>query len=213
MKAELAAIPDRTMTRDLYPVARRLYPSMPGDGEAFVAMCDELMGLGTWPPFWIVTAWIKRRGDLYGRRHFGVYERWLLAHTDGWGKCDVLCYRVLNPMMERHPTLRGRLMAWAADPRTYVRRAAAVALIQSTQSFAINVPFSEVEAICERLKGDPELHVQKGVGWLLKYTYLAHPEATVRYLEEHVGSLSRTTFRYALIKMPPALRHRLMALG
>ncbi|MFO8033720.1 MAG: DNA alkylation repair protein [Candidatus Bipolaricaulota bacterium] len=49
------------------------------------------------------------------------------------------------------------------------------------------------------------------IGWLLKYAYLSYPTETVAYLEANVASLSRTAFRYALEKMPPSLRGRLMA--
>jgi len=202
-----------TKPRDFDAIERRLYRSMPADADAFVKVCDELMDKGPPPSFWIVTLWIKKNGDLYERRYFSVYEKWLFAHTTSWGRCDILCGRVLNPMMERYPDLRSHVLKWAESPQTYVRRAAAVSLIESSRSFAVNVGFPEVEAVCERLKHDDEFYVRKGVGWLLKYAYLAHPDETVSYLEKNVDELSRTTFRYALVKMPEGLRRRLMSLG
>lgn len=211
VKAELASLPERATPRQVDALERRLYRDMPMDSEAFVRLCDGVMRLGCGRGFWMVTVWVKKRGDVYRRVFFPVYERWLLDHTDRWGTCDVLCYRVLNPMMERFPELRGRLVAWADDPRTYVRRAAAVAVIRSHGSFTVSVPFAEVEAICDRLKADREPHVEKAIGWLLKYAYLSYPTETVAFLEANVASLSRTTFRYALEKMPPSLRDRLMA--
>lgn len=201
-----------TASRDFQRIERRLYRTLPKEADEFIDLCDQLMRSSIPLSFWLVTLWVKKRGDLYHRRHFATYERWLLEHTDRWGRCDALCGRVLNPMMERFPELRSHLRSWAGSPRTYVRRAAPVSLIQSTQSFAVNVGFGDVEAICDLLKHDKELYVQKGVGWLLKYTYLAHPEETVAYLEANVSELSRTTFRYALIKMPQDLKRRLMAL-
>lgn len=212
LKTEIEALSKVTVSRDFQRIERRLYRTLPEDTDAFVNLCDQLMRLDVALSFWLVTVWVKRRGDLYQRKYFATYERWLLEHTDRWGRCDALCGRVLNPMMERFPELRSHLREWAGSPRTYVRRAAPVSLIQSTQSFAVNVGFADVEAVCELLKHDKELHVQKGMGWLLKYTYLAHPEETVAYLERNVSILSRTTFRYALIKMPQDLKRRLMAL-
>ncbi len=202
-----------TPPRDFDAVVRRVYRMMPDEADAFVDVCDALIGSGLSPSFWIVTLWIKKRGDLYQRAYFGVYEKWLFEHTNSWGRCDLLCGRVLNPMMERHPDLRIHLLAWADSPQTFVRRAAAVSLIESSRSFAVNVGFPEVEAVCERLKHDDAFYVRKGVGWLLKYAYLAHPDETLSYLEENVHELSRTTFRYALVKMPHELRQRLMSLG
>lgn len=209
---QLDALPDGAVPRDFQAVARKLYPSMPHDAGDFVTTCNEIMALDTWPAFWIVTAWIKRRGDLHRHRHFPDYEKWLHEYTDNWGKCDLLCGRVLNPTLGENPGLYDHLLKWTESPGIYVRRAAAVALIESGRSFSVNVEFDRVKGICERLKYDEEYYVQKGVGWLLKYSYLAHPDETISYLEENVGELSRIAFRYALVKTPPGLRRQMMSL-
>lgn len=212
LKTEIQALSEVTEARDFQRIERGLYRSLPEEADTFVEVCDQLMRSGISLSFWIVTLWVKKRGDLFRRPYFGTYERWLVEHTDRWGLCDVLCGRVLNPMMERYPDLRRHLLKWAESPQTYVRRAAAVSLIESNRSFAVNVGFPEAGAVCDRLKHDDEIHVQKGVGWLLKYAYLAHPDETVAYLERNVDELSRTTLRYALVKMPHELRQRLMSL-
>lgn len=209
---EVCALGESPMTRDLGPLERKFYPLLPGEPEELLDLLDLLMARDQWAPFWLVTMWVKRNGQLYKLQYFQRYQRWLFEHTDGWGKCDVLCYRVLNPMVERYPELFAKVVEWAESPKTYVRRAAPVSLIQSTQSFRVNADFSKVKTVCDILKEDPEVHVQKGIGWLLKYAYLSYPHETVAYLKENVTCLSRTTFRYALVKMPPDLRARLMTL-
>ena len=55
-------------------------------------------------------------------------------------------------------------------------------------------------------------HIQKGLGWLLKYAYLTYPNEVEKYLRDNVDILSRTTFRYALEKMPKDLRNMMMHL-
>jgi len=140
------------------------------------------------------------------------YERWLYEHVNRWGVCDVFCYRVLNPMIERHPQLFDRVLAWAESPKTYVRRAAPVCLLQSSQTFTVNCELEKVLLVVDKLRHDPEDHVQKGVGWLLKYAYLAYPEQVYQYLRDNADSLPRTIFRYAVEKTPPEVREELMSL-
>jgi len=156
--------------------------------------------------------WVKRR-KAYRKEYIEYFEDWLLHHTDTWGACDILCYRVLNPMIERFPILYDRkVLKWVKSEKTYARRAAAVCLLESTQTFKVNVPFEKVEKIVDLLISNEELHAQKGIGWLLKYTYLSYPEKTVKYLKKNVKKMSRTTFRYALEKMDRKLRDELMKL-
>ncbi len=66
--------------------------------------------------------------------------------------------------------------------------------------------------VVESLKNDPEYHVQKGVGWLLKYAYLSYPEEIYLYLKNNVNDLPRVLFRYALEKTPREVREELMKL-
>ena len=192
-------------------VARTLYPTLPSDDEQLIELFDALVSTGKWRIFWLVTQWIKRR-ELYQLDHFDYYEKWLYEHIDAWGKCDVFCYRVLNPMVERHPSLFANVLKWADSPDTYVRRAAPVSLLESGRSFRVNRPLDDVLTVVEKLKDDREIHVQKAVGWLLKYTYLSYPAEVTDYLRDNVDTLPRVTFRYALEKTPAHVREELMAL-
>ncbi len=212
LRSAIDLLPDKDRTRDFDKIQRNLYRLMPDRPDEFVKLCDEIMDWNQWPTFWLVTMWVKRHGNLYRRKYFDTYNKWLYDYTDGWGKCDILCYRVLNPMIERFPQLREIVFKWATSSKTYVRRAAAASLLKSGRSFDVNVEFETVKKVCDLLKNDHEIHVQKGIGWLLKYTYLTYPEDTVDYLENNVNELSRTTFRYALEKMPVDLKSEFMSL-
>ncbi len=59
------------------------------------------------------------------------YEDWLYNYINSWGSCDVYCYRVLNPMLERYPDLSKKVLEWAKFKKTYVRRAAPVSLART----------------------------------------------------------------------------------
>lgn len=83
-------------------------------------------------------------------------------------------------------------------------------MIHSSTDFSVNVAFRDVEEVCNSLIKEKHIHIQKGVGWLLKYTYVTYPEETINYLKDNVDVMSRTTFRYALEKMPIFLKQEMM---
>ncbi|MGC9337813.1 MAG: DNA alkylation repair protein [Candidatus Cloacimonadia bacterium] len=139
-----------------------------------------------WIAYQIVTLWIKHR-KAYKKEYIETFEDWLFNHTKNWGACDILCYRILNPMVERFPSLfNEKVLTWAKAEKTYVKRASAVCLLESTQSFKVNVSYEKVKKIVDLLISDGEPHIQKGIGWLLKYAYLSYPEKTIEYLKKNV---------------------------
>ncbi len=212
IQLELASLSNQPKGTDYNRIARKLYRQLPASDDEFVAMCDELVKSGQPGTFWFVNVWVKRRGSVYKLDYFPIYEKWLFNHATSWGKCDALCYRVLNPMLEKYPHLFTHNLSWTASTKTYVRRAAAVSMMQATGTFRVNVEWEKVEAVVKRLVADNHIHVQKGIGWLLKYSYLSYPERVEEYLRENVGNMTRTAFRYSLEKMPDTLRQQLMSL-
>ena len=193
-------------------IAGKFYPSLPEDNDQLMELFDYYISPGIDNIFMLVTMWIKRKKELYQLKYMPYYEKWLYNHVDRWGVCDVFCYRVLNPMVEKYPQLFKNVMQWAESPETYVRRAAPVSLLESSRSFKVNCSFEKVLTVAEKLKHDKEIHVQKGVGWLLKYTYLTYPDKVYNYLRNNVDNLPRVIFRYALEKTPRQVKEELMTL-
>lgn len=212
IQEQLQLLPHSLLPKDLDKVERKLYHLLPKDSHAFVASCDEMMASRERYSFYLVTKWVKKKKDVYREEFFHIYERWLYQYVNGWGHCDVLCYRILNPMVEQFPDLFCHLLTWTTSEKVYVRRAAPVSLLHSKGSFVVHVQFDMVKSICDLLKGDQHIHVQKGIGWLLKYSYLSYPLETTSYLRSSIAQMSRTSFRYALEKMPTPLRSEMMAL-
>lgn len=192
-------------------VQRKLFKNLPETDDELIDLFDNLVNKADWHVFWIVMIWIKRK-ELYKKDYMKYYEDWLYNKIDSWGSCDVFCYRVLNPMLERHEELYDKVLIWAESEKTYVRRAAPVSLLESTRSFKVNYPFKKVINVVNKLIADDEYYVQKGVGWLLKYTYLSYPEQTIDYLKSNVDVLPRIVFRYALEKTPKKVKQELMQL-
>ncbi len=202
---------DTSGSQTLNTVARKMFSKLPDDKGESIELFDFLVCQGDWKIFWLVTEWIKRK-ELYDLEFMEYYERWLYDYIDDWGKCDVFCYRVLNPMLERHPHLFENVMKWTKSQKTYVRRAVPVSLLQSSRSFKVNQSVDRVFTVVDNLKNDQEVHVQKGVGWLLKYAYLTYPEEVYNYLKDNVENFPRVVFRYALEKTPAEVKRELMSL-
>ncbi|KAF1073330.1 hypothetical protein MKMG_02193 [Methanogenium sp. MK-MG] len=57
---------------------------------------------------------------------------------------------------------------------------------------------------------DTDPMVQKGYGWLLKVASADHPDEVFAFLKAHADRMPRTTFRYALEKMPEEQRQEAM---
>ena len=155
------------------------------------------------------TLWIKKNSELININYFYLYEQILLEEIDTWYHCDQYCYRVLNPLIVKYPTLFAYVLKWAKSNKVYVKRAAAVCLINSSVVFSVSVPFRYVNEVCDILLEEDHLHIQKAVGWLLKYAYLSYPEETLSYLKNKYKQMSAITYTYALEKMPKQLKEEM----
>ena len=202
-----------THSKTLSKIAPKYIKLLPADPYETILTLDSMVKTGDWLGFNFMASAIKSRNDMYLMPFMPTYESWLYEYAFAWGRCDIFCYRVLNPMFERFtPELMQLCIKWAVDRKTYVRRASAVCMIESTQSFVVNTDFSNIYKIAELLKYDKEDHVRKGLGWLLKYAYLTYPNETLDYLKQNISILSRTTYRYALEKMSTELRKHMLQL-
>lgn len=177
----------------------------------FFVLFDEILKKNKEESFLLMTFLVKKR-NLYEIDYFEFYEKWLFNYVDSWGKCDAYCYRVLNPMIELYPELYSNILNWSKFDKIYVRRASLVCFIISKADFSVDYDLNKLLYICDSLKDDKHIHIQKGLGWLLKYAYLTYPNEIENYLRNNVNVLSRTIFRYALEKMDLSLRNELMKL-
>lgn len=85
-------------------IARKFFSELPDTPKKKLILFEHLAKIGTPSLFALMTIWIKRL-KFYEMDYFKHYENWLFNYTDTWNKCDVFCYRVLNPMIEKYPSL------------------------------------------------------------------------------------------------------------
>jgi len=208
---EYNQVQDLSGSKAVNKVARRVYSTLPDEDYQLIELFNFLISKRERKIFWLITKWIKRK-ELYKHEFMMYYEKWLYNYVDSWGSCDIFCYRVLNPMVEKYPEFFKKVMKWTDSDKTYVRRAAPVSLLESKRSFNVNCSIEKVFEVSEKLKQDPEIHVKKGVGWLLKYAYLSYPDHVYKYLKNNVDNLPRVIFRYALEKAPEEIRQEMMKL-
>lgn len=193
-------------------LARKYAPSvLHHDNRSLWECCEDLMeSRNTWQQM-IACEWVHAAQDRTTPEDFYTFERWLHQYIFSWGTCDDFCKRVLNPYLEKDPSMIPRICAWTQSSNPWVRRASAVVFIRSEKSIsAVSRPIAEVFEIANRLMSDQDIYVQKGLGWLLKAASVHEEEKVLEFLTQNRARMSRLSFRYALENMPPAKRDLVM---
>ncbi len=137
---------------------------------------------------------------------FAAFDRWVNFLND-WASTDSLCTQVMGPLIRDHPQLVRRVVPWTRSRHRWRRRSAAVSLIPLART---GERLREVFAIADRLIGDPDDMVQKGVGWLLKEATRPRAREVVTYLVARRDRATRLVLRYACEKLRPAQRQRVL---
>jgi 3-methyladenine DNA glycosylase AlkD len=140
----------------------------------------------------------------FGASEFKRFEGWIDQYVSNWAHCDGIASWLMAGCIENDPSLRDKLARWTRSKNRWKRRASAVSFLQEgKKGRSIDFIFD----VSQRLEHDPDVMVQKGVGWLLKETYPARPEETVEFLRLH--SFPRLVVRYAAEKMTASDRAEL----
>jgi 3-methyladenine DNA glycosylase AlkD len=146
----------------------------------------------------------RRFQSEFGVVDFKRFERWVDEHVHNWSHCDGVASWLLAGCLHNHPELRSRLLPWARSKNHWKRRAGIVSFLQEgKKGRSIDFIFD----ISKRLERDPDVMVQKGVGWVLKETYPKRPEETVEFLR--LNAFPRLVIRYAAEKMTSSDRAEL----
>ncbi len=138
--------------------------------------------------------------------HFAAFHRWVGSLND-WASTDSLCTQVIGPLVRDHPQLIRRVVPWTRSRHRWRRRAAAVSLIPLART---GERLREILAIADRLIGDSDDMVQKGVGWLLKEATRLRAREVVTYLVARRDQTTRLVLRYACEKLTPAQRRQVL---
>lgn len=171
-------------------------------------LCERLLEKRTWECGVVAFDWAFRVCEQYTEKTYYVFYRWLETYVRGWGDCDDFCTHAFSELLRRYKNLFSKIVEWTHSELFWVRRASAVIiipLIMLDDYEGIN-PF----IISDRLMYDKDKLVQKGYGWLLKILSTKQLDDVYDYLSNHCSDMPRTSFRYALEKMPEEKRRELM---
>jgi 3-methyladenine DNA glycosylase AlkD len=174
-------------------VYRELKTMTPSDRNKY---CDRLWRRGKLEEGALVCHVYRRFASQCGACEFKLFERWIDRYVTNWAHCDGISSWLLAASIANEPALKAALHDWTNSKNRWKRRAAAVSLIQEAKK---GRRAEDIFRIAGALACDPDLMVQKGVGWLLKETYPKRPEAVVAFLEE--AQPPRLVLRYAAEKM------------
>lgn len=212
LKAEIRKIERSHRAVAVAKIANKYYKETPQSNESFLELCEQLIASNNMCLFSIATLWIKKRKSIIDIKYFPKIEEWLYKYIRSWGTGDQFCYRILNPFVDKYPELFSNVLVWIKSEEVYVRRAAPVSLIRCGNGLRVRYDLEKILFVVESLIGDSHDHIQKAIGWLLKYSYLTYPDQVLEYLRNNAKRLSRTTYRYSLEKVPNDLRKEMMKL-
>jgi 3-methyladenine DNA glycosylase AlkD len=191
----------------LRKVSNKVFKSLKGYGKnEILDICDELLATGRRYTRFVAFEWAGKCERQYAKRDFTRFERWLKRYVDNWGACDHLC-GILGRLIAEFPELSTRRKKWTHSKNLWLRRAAAVALIEPVRRGLL---LDDVFETAEILLLDKEDLVQKGYGWMLKVTSDYCFEDAYEFVMTHKHDMPRTAFRYAIEKWPPARRREAM---
>ena len=144
-----------------------------------------------------------------GVAEFDLFEKWIDRYVENWATCDAVCTRLVRASIENEPSLIARLPAWTASKNRWKRRAAAVSLVWEGRRGRHT---AEIFGIADRLLGDEDDMVRKGVGWMLKDAFPSKPKELTSYWEKNAARVPALVLRLASEKMPGPLAERLRKL-
>ena len=146
--------------------------------------------------------------DQYKRADAPARERifdFYLANTrriNNWDLVDASARDIVGEHLVARP--RAILYKLAKSPDLWERRIAIIA----THAFIRRGDLTDTFSISELLLADKHDLIHKAVGWMLREAGKQSEPQLVRFLKAHYSAMPRTSLRYAIERMPEAVRKR-----
>jgi 3-methyladenine DNA glycosylase AlkD len=178
------------------------------DKDGVFELCEQLWQSGYLEESFVACQWAYGLRGRFTPGDFRVLARWVKQYVTNWASCDTLCNHTIAAFLEVYPKHLADLRKWAISKNRWVRRASAVTLIIPARN---GLFLDDVFEIADILLLDSDDLVQKGYGWMLKAASQSHQKAVFEYVMRNRRNMPRTAFRYAIEKMPAAMRQKAMA--
>ncbi|MCK5345024.1 MAG: DNA alkylation repair protein [Candidatus Heimdallarchaeota archaeon] len=170
-------------------------------------ICEKLMQSGFSEEKTIAFSWVFKQKKHFTLEDFSVFASWIEKYVLSWADCDDFCGHALGYLIFMNESLVKKLKSWSKSSNRWLRRASAVSLIYSVKRDKYH---TEAFKIAESLLLDDDDLVQKGYGWLLKEISNLNEDSVFEFVYNRREKMPRTALRYAIEKMPPALRKKAM---
>jgi len=175
-------------------------------GNVF-SICEKLWKTGILEETFVACNWSYSVHRQYDKDDFKVFERWVNKYVSNWAACDTFCNHTVGTLVEMYPSCLDGLKKWATSENRWVKRASAVSLIVPARK---GLFLDDIFEIADILLHDNDDMVQKGYGWMLKVASQAHLDEVFKYVLKNRTTMPRTSLRYAIEKMPIALKAEAM---
>jgi 3-methyladenine DNA glycosylase AlkD len=171
------------------------------------ALCEILWQSGFIEESFIACNWSYYIHRKYEPEDFHIFEKWIDNYVSNWASCDTFCNRTMGKFIEMYPQYLNELKAFAKSGNRWMRRASAVSLIIPARKGKF---LGAILEIADTLLCDDDDLVQKGYGWMLKAASESNQKEIFEYVMRNKDIMPRTSLRYAIEKMPKALKVKAM---
>ncbi len=175
--------------------------------ETILDLCEALWQSNYLEEAIVACIWSEALHKAYTPYDFIIFERWVKKYVNNWAACDTLCNHTVGTFIMMYPDYVEELKQWARSSNRWVKRAAAVTLILPARKGRF---LKDIFEIADQLLPDQDDLVKKGYGWLLKAASEAHQKDVFEYVLSKKMVMPRTALRYAIEKMPEAMRMEAM---
>jgi len=194
-------------TGDLRRYARDVHKALASDTAYLLAVADALFDGRVLEEKVLAVFLAQRSIPHFGVSEFARFEGWL-DQVSSWADHDALAMYLLGPLLVANPGRVRRVATWAKSRNRWRRRAAAVTLIHGVRR---GLFVDEASATTDRLLGDADDMVQKGLGWLLREWCKYQPATAVPVVMRIRPDAPRLVLRTACETLPAAQRKRILA--
>lgn len=189
-------------------IAKELFAGVKDKPKAEIfGACEKLWQSGFLEETFVACVWSEKLTKQFEPADFGTFERWIKNYVNNWASCDTLCNHTVGDFVMKYPEYISKLKEFAHSGNRWVKRAAAVSLINPARKGLFQ---KDIFEIADTLLMDKDDMVQKGYGWMLKAASDFNQQTVFDYVMSKKAVMPRTALRYAIEKMPEERRKRAM---
>ena len=178
------------------------------DKNEIFDLCETLWQSGYIEESFVACHWTYALRKEFQPEDFRRFKKWIGSYVTNWASCDTFCNHSMGSFLMLYPEYLSELKSFTSSGNRWMRRAAAVSLIVPARKGLFPVSIFE---IADLLLTDSDDLVQKGYGWMLKVASQTYQQEVFEYIMKNKSIMPRTALRYAIEKMPKALKVQAMS--